>query len=67
MGRARVQSHGEKVEHQHTNEAAYSSATSPDKISNYANHSTKKNGLQLCSLGNQVPWVTGAANAERNP
>lgn len=42
MGRARVQSHGEKVEQQHMNEAVYSSATSLDKINKYANHSTKK-------------------------
>lgn len=41
LGRARVQSYGEKVEQQHMNEAVYSSATSPDKINKYVSHSTK--------------------------
>lgn len=66
MGRTRVQSHGEKVEQQHLNEAVYSSEL-PLVILTSMPITAQKNGLQPCSLGNQVPWVTRAANAEKNP
>lgn len=59
MGRARVQSHGEKVEQQHMNEAVYSSATSLDKINKYANHSTKKMVSSPAHLASRYPGSLG--------
>lgn len=66
-GKARAQSHGEKVEQQHMNEAVYSSATSLDKINKRANHSTKKMVSSPAHLASRYPGITWAANAERNP
>lgn len=59
MGRARVQSHGEKVEQEHTNEAVYSSATSPDKINKYANHNAKKMVCSPAHLATRYPGLLG--------
>lgn len=66
MGSAKVQSHGEKIKQQHLNEAVYSSELPLIRLTSMP-ITAQKIGLQPCSLGNQVPWVTEAANAEKNP
>lgn len=63
MGRARVQSHGEKVQQQHTNEAVCSSATSPDKI----NKSQKKIICSPAHLATRYPGSLGQLILRGNP